>query len=150
MKLLNLASGNSYWRGVEYYHENRVNEWENTGKHQYQGKVRGSGNQLYDVNIDVAHPRRSTCNCAFADGRRVICKHMVAMYFDIFPEKEKEMEAYIENEQRKYEQELEDKKERRRNEIIQYVKTLSKSELQQKLISHLIGDMESEYERRYW
>lgn len=150
MKLLNLASGNSYWRGVEYYHEHRVKEWENTGKHQYRGKVRGSGNQVYDVNIDVAHPRRSTCNCAFADGRRVICKHMVAMYFDIFPEKEKEMEEYIENEQRKYEQELEDEKERRRNEIIQYVKTLSKSELQQKLISYLIGDMENEYERRYW
>lgn len=150
MKLLNLASGNSYWRGVEYYHENRVKEWENTGKHQYQGKVRGSGNQLYDVNLDVAHPKRSTCNCAFADGRRVICKHMVAMYFDVFPEKEKEMEEYIENEQRKYEQELEAEKEHRRNEIIQYVKTLSKSELQQKLISYLIGDMESEYERRYW
>ena len=150
MKLLNLASGNSYWRGVEYYHENHVKEWENTGKYQYQGKVRGSGNQLYDVNIDVAHPKRSTCNCAFADGRRVICKHMVAMYFDIFPEKEKEMEEYIENEQRKYEQELEEEKDRRRNEIIQYVKTLSKSELQQKLISYLISDMESEYERRYW
>ena len=62
----------------------------------YQGKVKGSGSAVYDVTIDVAHPRKSVCNCPFAEGRRVICKHMVALDLEIFPEKEQQMLDYIE------------------------------------------------------
>ena len=42
-----------------------------------QGKAKGSGDAVYAV-----------CNCPFAEGRRVICKHMVALDLGIFPEKE--------------------------------------------------------------
>lgn len=34
----------------------------------------------------MEHPRKSICNCPHADGRRVICKHMIALLFTASPE----------------------------------------------------------------
>lgn len=34
----------------------------------------------------MEHPRKSKCNCPHADGRRVICKHMIALLFTASPE----------------------------------------------------------------
>ena len=53
MKLLNLASNNSFWRGIDYHHENRIISWKELAENCYQGKVRGSGNTVYDVTIDT-------------------------------------------------------------------------------------------------
>ena len=72
MKLLNLASNNSFWRGIDYHHENRIISWNELEKNCYQGKVKGSGSAVYDLIIDVAHPRKSTCNCPFAYERKVL------------------------------------------------------------------------------
>ena len=36
--------------------------------------------------ILIKHPRKSKCNCPFAEGRRVVCKHMIALYFTIEPQ----------------------------------------------------------------
>lgn len=41
MKLLNLASNNSFWRGIDYHHENRIISWKELAENCYQGKVRG-------------------------------------------------------------------------------------------------------------
>ena len=79
VKLLNLASNNSFWRGIDYHHENRIVSWKELEGNCYQGKVKGSGDAVYDVTIDTAHPRKSVCNCPFADGRRVIGKNVVAL-----------------------------------------------------------------------
>lgn len=62
-------------------------------------------NKIYNIHLDLNHPRKSTCNCPHAEGRRIICKHMVASYFAIFPEKAKE---YIE-EIKRYEKEKEER-----------------------------------------
>ena len=40
MKLLNLASNNSFWRGIDYHHENRIISWKELAENCYQGKVR--------------------------------------------------------------------------------------------------------------
>lgn len=53
--------------------------------------MRGSNDAVYDVKIDTVHPKKSVCNCPFAEGRRVICKHMVSLNLEIFPEKEQQM-----------------------------------------------------------
>ena len=79
---------------------------------------------------------QSTCpipNCPHADGRRVVCKHMVALFFTAFPE---EAEEYIEEvEENKREED------RRREEhyaaLRSYVKSLSKRELQEQLFEAL-------------
>ena len=52
--------------------------------HEIEGVVKGS--EEYHVKIDTEHPKKSTCDCAFAHGRRVICKHMVALYFTLYPD----------------------------------------------------------------
>ena len=141
MKLLNLASNNSFWRGIDYHHENRIISWKELAENCYQGKVRGSGNAVYDVTIDTAHPRKSACNCLFAEGRRVICKHMIALDLGIFPEKEQQMMDYIEEQNQLYEQEYEKEMQEREEEIREYVMKLSKAELRQLLIQRMIGDL---------
>lgn len=143
MKLLNLASNNSFKRGIDYHHENRIISWEELEKNCYQGKVKGSGSAVYDVTIDTAHPRKSVCNCPFAEDRRVICKHMVALDLGIFPEKEQQMMDYIEEKNQMYEQEYEREMKEREEEIKEYVMKLSKTELREKLIQWMINDLYS-------
>ncbi len=141
MKLLNLASNNSFWRGIDYHHEKRIINWKEIGENCYQGKVRGSNNDTYDVTIDTTHPRKSVCNCPFVEGRRVICKHMVALNLWIFQEKEQQMMTYIEEQNKMYEQEYEQKMKEREEEIREYVMQLSKAELREKLIQRMIDDL---------
>ena len=141
MKLLNLASNKSFWRGIDYHHENRIITWEKQGENCYRGKVRGSNDAVYDVVIDTAHPKKSVCSCPFAKGRRVICKHMVALYLGIFPEKEQQMMDYIEEQNEIYEQEYEQEMQEREEGIIEYVMSLSKAELREVLIRRMIDDL---------
>ena len=91
MGLLNLASSASAWRGYEYYKGGSVLLKKKITDHEYSGTLRGSGNKHYDVFIDIEHPRKSHCNCPHAKGKRIICKHQVALYFSVFP---KEAEKY--------------------------------------------------------
>lgn len=46
--------------------------------------------------IETNHPRRSTCNCPFADDRRVVCKHMIALYFTAEPKAAKDFLRQVE------------------------------------------------------
>ena len=85
MGLVEIASNNSVWRGMEYYEDKKVIAWEKTGEHTYDGSVSGNKGHTYKVHIDKEHPRKSTCTCPFADGRRVVCKHMIALYFTAEP-----------------------------------------------------------------
>lgn len=85
MGLIEVASGNSVWRGMDYYNDKKVKSWKNAGDGIYEGIVSGSGDNIYVVHIDKNHPRKSICNCPFANGRRVVCKHMIALYFTAEP-----------------------------------------------------------------
>lgn len=42
------------------------------------------------VHIDKAHPRRSFCNRPFTECRRVVCKHMIALYSTAGPKMAKD------------------------------------------------------------
>ena len=86
MGLLECASGASVWRGYDYYNEKRVKNLVETAASVFTADVMGTASEPYVVEIDVAHPRKSTCNCPHADGKRIVCKHMVAAYFTAFPE----------------------------------------------------------------
>ncbi|MBQ7760539.1 MAG: SWIM zinc finger family protein [Clostridia bacterium] len=86
MGLLECASGNSLWRGYDYFKENKVSKIVPVDDGIYEASVLGSGTEFYKVTIDIPHPRRSKCNCPHADGKRLICKHMVAVYFTVYPE----------------------------------------------------------------
>ena len=68
MGLVEIASNNSVWRGMDYYEDKKVIAWEKTGEHTYDGSVSGNEGHTYKVHIDKEHPRKSTCTCPFADG----------------------------------------------------------------------------------
>ena len=138
MGLLEIASGNSFWRGYDYYESGKVLSGIRINDQKYQGKVKGSEDNIYDVVLDLKHPKKSTCTCLYAEGTRRVCKHKVALFFSIFPDeaekaiKEAESWEHQEEERRKEEQE----------EIERYVNTLSKQELRDELIWRLIQERE--------
>ena len=144
MGLIEMASGNSVWRGMDYYKNKKVIAWEKSGTDTYDGKVSGSGNNKYLVHIDKAHPRKSTCNCPFAEGRRVVCKHMIALYFTAEPQAAKDFLKKVEQ----WEAEEAEREKQHYDDLKKYVKGLSKTEVQEQLLNALV-ELE---ERRncYW
>ncbi|MDO5431621.1 SWIM zinc finger domain-containing protein [Eubacterium sp.] len=134
MGLIEMASGKSVWRGMDYYNNRKVISWEKTGAEAYSGVVAGSEDNIYNVHIDKAHPRKSTCNCPFADGRRVVCKHMIALYFTVEPKAAEDFLKEVEE----WEAEALEREKQHYEDLERYVKTLSKAELQEQLLSALI------------
>lgn len=143
MSILNSASGASVWKGYAYYTKKKVERYVQLSDSEYEGTVAGSSGNHYHVKINTEHIRQSKCNCPFADGKRIICKHMVALYFSAFPS---EADKYI-KEVEEYEREEEAREQERIVEIERYVKSLTKAQLQSALIEALLAEEES---RDYW
>ncbi len=143
MSILSVASGQSVYRGYEYAQAKKVLYMEQVGEGVIQGEVSGSYGSNYDVIVDVNHPRKSQCNCPHAAGKRIVCKHMVAVYFTAFPAEAKkyieELESYWEEEEQR-QQEQEDR-------LIAYVRKMKKSDLQEALLQVLYEGPEWQYER---
>ena len=143
MSLLTLASGQSIWRGYDYFKEKNVLTFNKISNAEIKGLIRGSQNKHYEVFIDTEHPRKSKCDCPHADGKRVICKHMIALYFSAFP---KEAKRYYDEvisyamEEEKHQEELE-------NKIISYIGRLKKDELQNLILEILFDGPEWQYDR---
>ncbi|WP_246241218.1 SWIM zinc finger family protein [Anaerocolumna sedimenticola] len=89
--------------------------------------------------IDTEHPKKSKCNCPHADGKKIVCKHKIALFFTAFP---KEADNYI-TEFEEYEREEEDREQERYDQIVKYVESLSKEELRMALINGLVEADES-------
>ena len=133
MSLLSSASTASCWRGYEYFKQKKVLKLEQLGDMRFRGLVLGSREAPYTATIDLEHPRRSSCTCPHANGKRIICKHMVATFFTAFPE---EAETY-------YTQVLSDgeEAERRQEELtdklVGYIRGLKRKDAQDKLLELL-------------
>ena len=134
MGVIELASNNSVWRGMDYYENKKVLSWNKVENGIYEGIVSGQEDRNYSVHIDKIHPRKSTCNCPFADGRRVICKHMIALYFTAEPNVAQDFLRQVE----KWEQEEEQREQEYYQELRKYVNSLSKVELQERLYDALV------------
>ncbi len=91
--------------------------------------------------IDIEHPKKSTCNCPHAEGKKIVCKHKVALFFTVFP---KEADGYI-AEIEESEREEEEWEQERYDQIVEYVNSLSKEELRNALINALLEE-ESDFE----
>ena len=143
MGLLECASGASAWRGYDYYKENRVVNLIETDSGIFTADVTGSSNSQYLVEINVPHPRKSVCNCPHAAGKRIICKHMVAVYFAACPkEAERFYQEYLsaQEEAEQYQEKLNDK-------VLEYVMHMKKNELQQTLLDLLYSGSEWQFDR---
>ncbi len=144
MGLIEIASGNSVWRGMDYYENKKVLSWDKSGNDTYDGTVSGSNGKVYSVHIDKAHPRRSVCNCAFAEGRRVVCKHMIALYFTAEPSAAEQFLEQV----KEWEKEDDERVRQHYNDLRKYVNSLSKAELQERLYNALV-ELE-ERNNHYW
>ncbi len=82
------------------------------------------------VELHIDHPRKSKCNCPHADGKRIICKHIVATYFTLLP---KEAERFY-AEAMAYQEEEEKRQEEMSDKVIEYVGKMKKADLCQSLL----------------
>ena len=144
MGLIEMASGNSVWCGMDYYERKMVCSWKKSGEETYDGVVSGSEVNKYSVHIDKMHPRKSSCNCPFAEGRRIICKHMIALLFTAEPKAAKDFLRQVEE----WEQEEKERERLHYKELSEYVNSLSKKELQERLYDALV-ELE-DIRNRYW
>ncbi len=146
MSLIDKASGKSFRRGIDYFERKQVTSCEKVSDKEYNGLVLGGQKNPYFVHIDLNHPLKSECNCKFAEGRRVICKHMVALYFTVYPE---EAQSYIherDEEIKEYEERQlreENRRDKRYKEIYNSLEDYSKEELQARLANYILEDEES-------
>lgn len=141
MSFINLASAKSLWRGLEYYGNKRVLSVKQIDKNIYESMVQGRRDEPYHVQINLEHPRASKCTCSFADGRHVVCKHMVAAYFTVCPEEAKR----IIEEEEEFEREEEQRWQEEYKKIERYVNSLTKQQLREELIAYIMADAEHEY-----
>ncbi len=77
MSILTAASSKSVFKGYDYYTRKKVLSACQLDESRWAGQGSGSNGETYDVTI--GHPRKGRCSCPFADGRQVVCKHMVAL-----------------------------------------------------------------------
>lgn len=150
MGILDLCSYNSYWRGYHYFKGGKVKEINKIGDDLYECFVEGT--ETYKVQLDVNHPRKSTCNCPYADGKRIICKHIVASYLAVNPKEvlkidkevedfEKEKQAAIERYDSLYKETYE--------RVSEKVKNMSNDEVRQLLINRLVYESMESYDEEY-
>ena len=134
MGLIEIASNNSFWRGVDYYNNKKVLSWEKCGEDCYKGFVQGSHKERYEVYVDKAHPKKSECTCPFASDKRVICKHMLALYFTAEPNALEEYLDEIKRQEQEWEEEQERREIEREKELMTKAKSMSKSDLIEELV----------------
>ena len=143
MGLLECASGASVWRGYDYYKEKKVVTLEETEANIFAAKVSGNSSEPYSVELHIDHPRKSKCNCPHADGKRIICKHIVAAYFAVLPEEADKFYA----EAMAYQEEEEKRQDELSDKVCHYVWHMKKSELQEALLQLLFDGPEWQFDR---
>jgi len=143
MGLLECASGASVWRGYDYYKENKVVSLEEIETNIFTAKVSGNLSEPYSVELHIDHPRKSKCNCPHADGKRIICKHLVAAYFTVLPEEADKFYA----EALAYQEEEEKRQDELSDKVCHYVWHMKKSELQDALLQLLFEGPEWQFDR---
>ena len=128
MGIISIASGNSCWSGLDYFKDKKVIKLRKINDEEYTSIVNGT--KKYNVYLNLEHPRKSTCDCPLAKGKRVICKHIVATYFSAMPEEAinfEEEQYRLQEDYEKYQEEVYDK-------VIKYINKMSKNELIEELI----------------
>lgn len=143
MKLLNSSSYASIHRGYEYAKRNQVLLVEKITDTSFDGVVKGSKDDPYNVHIDIDKIRQSTCNCPFTEGNKKICKHMIAVYFVAFPDelKKYELEVIVSEEMAEVFRLEQEKK------LFRIINGFKKQELREALIGILESGPDWQYER---
>lgn len=143
MGLVECASGNSIWRGYDYFKENKVSKLLPIGDDIYEADVFGNGKESYHVFVDISHPRRSKCNCPHANGKRIICKHIVAVYFTAHPEEADRLYR----EAMEYEAEEERRQAKIADNLPSLIHKMKKADLESAILQLLYNGPEWQYDK---
>lgn len=143
MGLLECASGASIWRGYDYFEEKKVLSIDEIDPGIFSATVSGSSHNAYSVELHMKHPRKSKCNCPHADGKRIICKHIVATYFTVLPGEAKKFYE----EAMAYQEEEEKRNEKLADRVCHYVWHMKKAELQEALLQVLFDGPDWQFDR---
>jgi len=138
----NLASYKSFWRWYWYYKNGNVKLWNQVSEYEYDGIVRSDSGNEYSIHLNLEKPKSSKCNCPFANGKHIICKHMVALYFEIFPIEAVEFDKKV----YEFEDRQAKKQEQREKQFNEYKKELS-SWSREKLENYVANVMLEDYYR---
>lgn len=128
MSIISSASGSSCWRGLDYYKKEKVKNISQITEYEFKSDVIGT--EEYNVYLNLKKPRTSKCNCPLANGKMIICKHIVATYFAVVPNSAEDFEE----EQKQLQEEYTDYKEEQYLKVIKYIKKMTKKELVDELI----------------
>ena len=146
MGMREICSYNSYWRGLEYFENNRVKSINKINEYEYEAEVEGTEN--YHVHLNINHPKKSTCTCPHAVGKSTICKHKMAVYFSIFPDEAQQAidernryYEHLEEREREYDKKIEEISKRYK----ELVDELPEEEVRRRLVNYMVYDyMENE------
>lgn len=146
MGMREICSYNSYWKGLNYFENNKVKSINKINESEYDAEVEGT--ELYHVHLNINHPRKFTCTCPHAAGKLTICKHKVAVYFSIFPDEAQEAI----DERNRYYEDLEERKKEYDKQVEkitkmykEFVDDLSEEEVRKRLVNYMVCDyMENE------
>lgn len=142
MALIDIASSKAVWRGMEYYKQNKVSSCTANDDGSYDGICKGSGAGEYHVHVDFAHPRKSTCDCPLANGKRIICKHIVAVSLCV----DATEADRFKNEKTIYGSEEEERRAKAYDKYMSFAKTMSQQALR-KAYAELMLELD-EYRRK--
>ena len=130
---------------MEYYKQNKVSSCIANDDGTYEGVVSGSSDESYSVHVDMEHPRKSTCNCPLANGKKVICKHIVAVSLCVDAS---EAERF-KNEKTIYASEEEERRTKKYYKYMSYAKCMSQRELREAYVELMIELEEIRLKEKY-
>lgn len=143
MGILECASRASVWKGFDCYAQEKVLRLDEIGEDLFRAEVSGSGDSPYQVELNIRHPRKSKCTCPRANGKRVVCKHIVATYFVVCPE---EADRLIAETVAAKGGEMQRQEEQYRK-VCQYIRGMDQNALQEALLALLEYGPEWQYDR---
>ncbi len=151
MDILRMCNERINIRGYDYYKRKQVKDLKKVNDNLYTAVVRG--NYDYKVEIDLNNYKKCNCSCPY---NKKICKHIVAAYYEIFPEEatlyEKILKSLIKS-KNKYEANKKKEYEMIYKNAVEYASSLTENEAREKLISEIVSkryyDNYDEYDERY-
>lgn len=93
MNITDYADIPSDLKGYAYYKEKRIRAVREVAPGIYEALADGAADHPYEVRLNINAPRASSCSCPRYQNSRDCCKHMVALFFTLFPD---EAEAFEE------------------------------------------------------
>lgn len=92
-RFLNQFSYNKIKKGAGLYLNNNVLDFK-LEKNKITGHVEDFDQEVFSIAIDIINPTNSTCSCS----KNGLCEHMVALYFEVYPDEAISYTNYEEDE----------------------------------------------------